>query len=151
MPISIENKWLKTVKLVIIMNRIITIFCLLLITSIAAGQHILEIEITGIRNNKGEILLQLFDEDQKVIDQQKSIVENNKCKIKCSNLKPGKYAFRFFHDENLSGIMETNEIGIPKEGYGFSNNGAGLFGPKPFKFWLFDFKTDKKIVAKIRY
>jgi uncharacterized protein (DUF2141 family) len=133
------------------MKRISLLLCLFLIARIAEGQHTLEIEITGIRNDKGEILLQLYNENQKIIGQQKGVIEENKCNVKFSNLKPGKYAFRFFHDENLSGIMETNELGIPKEGYGFSNNGAGLFGPKPFKEWLFDIKEDKKIVTKTKY
>jgi Uncharacterized protein conserved in bacteria len=42
-------------------------------------------------------------------------------------------------------------LGIPKEGYGFSNNASGMFGPRPFKEWLFDIKEDKKIAVKIRY
>ena len=133
------------------MKRITLLFCLLLIARFATGQCTLRIEITGIRNNKGEILLQLFNENQKVIGQQKGVIEESKCKVMFSNLKSGQYAFRYFHDENLSGIVETNGLGIPKEGYGFSNNASGLFGPRPFKEWLFDIKEDKKIVVKIRY
>jgi uncharacterized protein (DUF2141 family) len=133
------------------MKRTTLLFCLLLIACIANGQHTLEIEITGIRNNKGEILLQLFNENQNVIGQQKGVIEESKCKVIFSNLKPGKYVFCYFHDENLSGIMETNGLGIPKEGYGFSNNASGMFGPRPFKEWLFDIKEDKKIAVKIRY
>ena len=133
------------------MKRILFLFCLVFFTRFAHCQYFLEIDITGIRNNKGEILLQLFNENQKVIGQQKGVIEVNKCKMKFGDLKPGKYAFRYFHDENLSGIMETNKLGIPEEGYGFSNNGAGLFGPKPFKEWLFEIKEDKKIPVKIKY
>jgi uncharacterized protein (DUF2141 family) len=133
------------------MKRTTLLFCFFLIARIATGQQTLEIEITGIRNNKGEILIQLFNENQKVIGQQKGVIEESISNVRFSNLKPGKYAVRYFHDENLSGIMETNGLGIPKEGYGFSNNASGLFGPRPFKEWLFDIKEDKKIVVKIRY
>ncbi len=41
--------------------------------------------------------------------------------------------------------METNMVGKPIEGYGFSNNVTGKFGPPPFKKWLFEVKGDKKI------
>jgi uncharacterized protein (DUF2141 family) len=126
------------------------IFLFLLILQSVSGQYNIEIEITDIKSNEGIIMLQLFDKDQKVIRQEKGIISGNKCLITFMDIEPGKYAFRFFHDENLSGIMETNRLGIPKEGYGFSNDGAGPFGPKPFKDWLFDIKQDKKIAVKIK-
>ncbi len=123
----------------------------LLFSKVASGQYSLEIEITGLKNDTGQVLLQLFDENEKVVNQAKSIIKENKSIIAFHDLKPGKYAFRFFHDENLSGIMETNRLGIPKEGYGFSNNGAGPFGPKPFTKWLFEIREDLKIQLKPRY
>jgi len=44
--------------------------------------------------------------------------------------------------------METNMFGKPTEGYGFSNNVTGRFGPPPFEKWLFDLNQDKTIVLK---
>jgi uncharacterized protein (DUF2141 family) len=133
------------------MKRFTLLICLLLLTRLASGQCILEIEISGIRNNKGEILLQLFNENQKVIGQQKGVIENNNCKMKFTNLKPGKYAVRYFHDENLSQKLETNGLGIPKEGYGYSNNAAGLFGPPSFDKWIFELNGNRKIQLKPTY
>jgi len=126
-------------------------FLFLMIQESASGQYNVEIEITDINNNEGIIMLQLFDKDQNVIGQEKGIIKENRSLIILKGLKPGKYAFRFFHDENLSGIMETNRLGIPKEGYGFSNNGAGPFGPKPFKEWLFEINDNRKLTIKTRY
>jgi uncharacterized protein (DUF2141 family) len=57
-----------------------------------------------------------------------SFTSDKKCTLLFKNLKPGKYAVRYFHDENLNGVMETNMAGKPKEGYGFSNNVTGMFG-----------------------
>lgn len=37
-------------------------------------------------------------------------------------LPPGDYAVAAFHDDNNSGRLETNFFGVPKKGYGFSNN-----------------------------
>ena len=38
------------------------------------------------------------------------------------DLEPGSYAVMISHDENGNGKLDTNFIGMPVEGYGFSNN-----------------------------
>lgn len=38
------------------------------------------------------------------------------------DLKPGDYAVMITHDENGNGKLDTNVMGMPLEGYGFSNN-----------------------------
>ena len=124
---------------------------LLLISNIVYSQHTLEIEITGIRNNNGLIMLHLFNEIEVVIRQEKGSIKEDKCNIIFKDLNPGRYAVRFFHDENMNGTPETNKLGIPTEGYGFSNNAYGMFGPKPFRDWLFEIKDDKKIVLNAKY
>jgi uncharacterized protein (DUF2141 family) len=131
----------------------LNILCLvfLLIPNICYPQYKLEIEITGIRNNTGNIMLQLFDENEKVSTQEKKEITDNKCILTIANLKPGKYAVRYYHDENMNGKMETNLVGKPTEGYGFSNNVTGKFGPPPFEKWLFEISGDKKIILKPTY
>jgi uncharacterized protein (DUF2141 family) len=128
-------------------------FCLgfLMISDISFSQFKLNIEIAEIRNNSGNIMLQLFDENQKVIREEKSIITDNKCIFTIENLKPGRYAVRYYHDENMNGKMETNLVGKPTEGYGFSNNVTGKFGPPPFEKWLFEISSDKKIILKPAY
>lgn len=36
------------------------------------------------------------------------------------DIEPGKYALAVIHDENMNGKMDTNWVGVPEEGYGFS-------------------------------
>lgn len=38
------------------------------------------------------------------------------------DLAPGNYAVMVSHDENGNGKLDSNLVGIPTEGYGFSNN-----------------------------
>ena len=38
------------------------------------------------------------------------------------DVAPGRYAVMVTHDENGNGKLDTNMIGMPVEGYGFSNN-----------------------------
>lgn len=134
------------------MNRLILFFfSLIFISNCSFSQLKLDIEIIEIRNSTGDIMLQLFDENEKVIIQEMSSIKDKMCSFSISNLKPGKYAVRYYHDENLNAKMETNLVGKPTEGYGFSNNVTGKFGPPPFEKWLFELSGDKKIVLKPTY
>jgi uncharacterized protein (DUF2141 family) len=134
------------------MNRIILLsFFLVSISNASFSQYKLDVEISGLRSNKGNVMLQLFDSTQKVIKEEMSQIKDFKCLISIENLSAGRYAVRYYHDENVNGKMETNLVGKPTEGYGFSNNVIGKFGPPPFEKWLFKIDGDKKIVLKPTY
>ena len=124
---------------------------LILSPAVSFSQNTLEIEITEIRNNQGNIMFQLFNENEKIILQDIGEINDKKCLFTFENLKPGKYAVRYYHDENLNGKMDTNVYGKPMEGYGFSNNVTGTSGPPPFKNWLFEITANKKFVLKPTY
>ncbi len=62
------------------------------------------------------------------------------------NVPFGIYAIKIFHDENNNGKLDFNLMGIPSEGYGFSNNASGFFGPAEFKDAKFDMKEREKIL-----
>jgi uncharacterized protein (DUF2141 family) len=124
---------------------------LILITNYSFSQLKLDIEINGISNDTGNIMLELFDENEKVLTQEISTIKNNMCLISINNLKSGKYAIRYYHDENLNGLMETNMFGKPTEGYGFSNNVIGKSGPPPFEKWLFEITENTKIELRPTY
>jgi uncharacterized protein (DUF2141 family) len=42
--------------------------------------------------------------------------------LKFADLPDGKYAVQVMHDQNDNNKLDTNFLGIPSEGYGFSNN-----------------------------
>lgn len=46
---------------------------------------------------------------------------------------PGVYALAIYHDENGNQSFDRNAIGLPAEGYGFSNNPATLAGLPSFR------------------
>ena len=114
-------------------------------------QSKLIIEITDLRSNNGKLLLQLYDENEEKLEGATENIYNNKCIIIFENLKPGKYAFRYFHDENNNDDLDSNFIGIPNEGYGFSNNARVFFGSPSFKKQLFEVKKTKKMICKPKY
>ncbi len=52
-------------------------------------------------------------------------------------IAPGKYNISYFHDENKNNELDADFMGIPKEGYGFSNNASGKYGPPPIEQRIF--------------
>ena len=48
------------------------------------------------------------------------------------SIPPGTYALAVIHDENMNGKLDTKWLGIPTEGYGFSNDAEGKSGAPSF-------------------
>lgn len=115
------------------------------------AQHTLTVEITGLRNNNGNLLYELFDQNQKSLKIGTVDITNNKCSIIFENLKPSKYGFNYIHDENKNKKLDTKMLMIPVEGFGYSKNADGTFGPPAFKKWAFDLKDNMRMNLKITY
>jgi len=115
------------------------------------AQFTLTVEITGLRNNNGNLLYELFDQNHKSLKVGTENISNNKCVIVLDNVKPGMYAFNYIHDENKNRKLDTKMLFIPKEGFGYSNNVDAKFGPPAFEKWLFEVKENTKLSCKITY
>ena len=109
------------------------------------------IEFEGLQNDKGKVLAGLYNEDKKFPKENQALrnlkepTKNKSCTIKTVKLPYGDYAVAAMHDENNSGNMDFNFIGLPTEIYGFSNDKRpGLLGPPGFK--ACKFKIDKPVV-----
>jgi uncharacterized protein (DUF2141 family) len=62
------------------------------------------------------------------------------------------YASAVLHDENQNSKMDFNFLGMPLEGYGFSNDAGALFGPPSFAAASFRLlPRASQITVKIRY
>jgi len=51
---------------------------------------------------------------------------------------PGRYAFAFYHDADDDHQLNRDMVGIPQEGYGFSNNAHPGMGAPSFESAAFD-------------
>jgi uncharacterized protein (DUF2141 family) len=69
------------------------------------------------------------------------------------NVPAGTYAVSSFHDENGNNKLDRNSLGVPSEGYGFSNDAQGTAGPPTFSQAQFtvDGKTDKSVEFSLNY
>lgn len=107
--------------------------------------HELTIEINNLKNDKGKIVISFMDGNNQLIQGISAKIIGKKCIIKIPNLPAGKYAFKYFHDENNNKTLDTYWFGAPKEGYGFSNNAKGTFGPPDFEDTTFELKGNNTI------
>lgn len=55
-----------------------------------------------------------------------------------------------FHDANGNGRLDSNRLGIPVGGIGFSNNATGSFGPPAFEKAAFDLPADGAVTQSIK-
>jgi len=115
------------------------------------SQYDLTIEIGPLKNNTGQVKLAFLDENENVIQEAVADIKEKKCIIVLEDLEQGTYAFKYFHDENKNEKLDTKFIFIPKEGYGFSNDAKGKYGPPPFKDSIFQLKADSTIICKPIY
>lgn len=63
-----------------------------------------------------------------------------------ADLAPGQYALRLMHDENSNGKLDSNFVGMPTEGYGFSNN-PRVMRPATFDEAKFELGADGTAVT----
>ena len=97
-----------------------------------------EITVKGLRTDKGQLRLAIFNDPQEFPrgDEIRSLnikAKSGEVIAIFKNMKPGVYALAIHHDENINKEMDTNFIGLPKEGYGFSNDARVFFGPPNFE------------------
>ena len=88
------------------------------------------IKVTGLRNDNGSVRCSLYDDAEGWPEGQKHVVARVRavpkdktvtCTFK-SPKKGQKYAAVIHHDENDDGVFQKSALGLPLEGYGFSNN-----------------------------
>ena len=89
---------------------------------------VISVTIKDIKTPNGQILMGIYKDDVS-FDKEIAYKKVQAFKTKISNgillvevkLEPGKYGISLMDDENFNGKMDYNFIGIPKEGFGFSN------------------------------
>ncbi len=115
------------------MRLVLVFFILVSLSFTSFGQSKqagnIEIRITGLRNTKGKVSVNLFngkdgfpDDPLKSFGWKTVKIVPDTVVIVFEDLPFGNYAVSVLHDENSDGKMEKNFFGIPKEGFAFSNN-----------------------------
>lgn len=83
--------------------------------------------VHGLRSDHGQIMGALYDSPRHWVRPGEHAAD---CRAdirgrvaRCvMQVRPGRYAFAFAHDEDGDGELDRDFLGIPSEGYGFSND-----------------------------
>lgn len=151
------------------LKQVICVFGMLTVTALslkiesvsAAYSGSLEVKFNGINSSKGQICMNLFNGQTGFPDGGKgAALKVAKCtpivkgaaKFVFANLPYGNYAISAIHDTNGDTRMNSNFLGVPTEGIGFSNNTVVVTSAPSFsesQFFLSGSKTD--ISIKMQY
>ncbi|TLU72616.1 DUF2141 domain-containing protein [Lichenicoccus roseus] len=91
---------------------------------------------TGARRVAGNITFTLYGPDPALflhrggsLDVQHVTLAGAQAEACFAVSSPGTYAVAIYHDENDNHHFDRNFLGLPAEGYGFSNNAVPVFAP----------------------
>ena len=93
----------------------------------------------GVRNGSGLVAITLYADDSSrflvrhgslYVGRVKAVAGTTEACIFVP--RPGIYALAIYHDENANQKFDRTNLGLPAEGYGFSNNASTLLGLPAF-------------------
>jgi len=102
---------------------------------VAATPGEVRVEVATLHNSKGHVLCALFESENayKQLRPAMRLVVNPILPVTTCvfhDVAPGAYMISVVHDENDNGKLDKGLFGMPKEGYGVSNNHTyALKGP----------------------
>jgi uncharacterized protein (DUF2141 family) len=95
--------------------------------------------VDGVRSNEGVIAITLYPDDSKRFLIKHGSYYVGRVDAHAGTTRgcifvpqPGVYALAIYHDEDRSGGFNRSGLGLPDEGYGFSNNPSTLAGLPAF-------------------
>lgn len=132
----------------------------LLLISAASGadaELTLKVVVTGVRSSKGSVEALLYSSKEgfprnpdKATARRRAAIEGRGATLVFDGVRPGTYAILVAHDENENGKLDTNFLGMPKEGVGLSNN-PKLSGPPAFQDAKFEVKVSQTLNVVVSY
>jgi len=111
------------------------------------GPDQIQVEILSLKSNQGTVYCTIYPtpgdgfpvDAKKALKSARSKIAHNRARCDFDGVAPGVYAVGMIHDENDNHKLDTNWIGIPREGYGTSRDAVGKFGPPSFKDAAFSY------------
>ncbi len=114
------------------------------LTVTAAFAADLEVEVTGLASDEGDVHIALYDTPEQFPEPEGMIAETHvpidqeRAVMTFKALKPGRYAVAVYHDANANHSFDQIIFGLPIEDYGFSNDARVFFAPPSFAEAAFD-------------
>ena len=114
--------------------------------------------MTGLGSDRGRVVIALldsaeaYDREDRATRSASPPIQGGRSSVRFEDLPFGTYAVKVYHDENSNEKLDTNWVRMPKEGFGFSNNVMGRFGPPSFDAAKFEFSQPlQRVEIEIRH
>ena len=135
------------------MKKVLTGIVLMLAAQTGYAAKV-EMNITGIGSDKGNLIIRVYDQKSHWLSQKKEEIFFSKSVVVKESVKKnqvsttfelpeGQYAFAVVHDKNANGKLDKNWMGIPKEPVGNSSDIQEKMGPPKYKNALKELKTER--------
>ena len=118
----------------------------------------LTVVVDKLSSKQGEVCMRIYAKEQGFPQSATGAVQSGCTKItgraatkEFYGLKYGIYAVALFHDEDGNGKLNTNFLGIPREGFGISNNPTLKLSAPNFKNASFSLKGNATIKIGMKY
>lgn len=135
-------------------------YILLLIISFAINKDHTAVDLTvqtsGFSSSHGSVSIAIFREiDEFPVYGKQFIgkvvaIDGKTTRVIFNDLPTGKYAIAAYHDKNNNKKLDKNQLGIPQENYGFSNNARRMFSAPSFEEACFIVSTHKIININLK-
>ena len=116
----------------------------------------IEVEVLEVKSSVGNIQVGLYLDKKTFRNPKKrykgAIVaaKPGTMRVTLEGVPSGTYAIGVWHDANKNGIVDKSLVGIPSEGYGFSNDAQGFTGPPDFEDATFVVDATKQKTLKLK-
>jgi uncharacterized protein (DUF2141 family) len=122
------------------------------------GPNRLTVQISGVQPVRGEVAVTVYPDDARRFLARRGKLYRERVKAQapvtsaCFHLDPGVYAIAVYHDVNADRDFNRTAIGMPAEGFGFSNDAPTRFGLPSFDSVRFRVRPGQTSVAiRMRY
>jgi uncharacterized protein (DUF2141 family) len=123
------------------------------------GAAKLLVQVTHVRAAQGEVAVTIYPDEARRFMAPRGKLARQRVKASapttnaCFNLqKAGTYAIAVYHDANGDRDFNRNGVGMPTEGFGFSNDAPATMGLPPFKTVRFAVRDgENRIAIRMRY
>lgn len=138
------GKYLKKIALALVVS---------LVVNNVVNAASINITVKNIKNTKGVVRVGIISKEKDFPYDapvgKKVPVSGDSVNVKFNGLAPGEYAVVVHHDENCNDKLDKNLLGVPLEGYCFSNNVKALVAPPKFKSAKFTLDTSVSQTIKM--
>ena len=127
-----------------------TLLVSLLLAAQSAGAETIRLRIGGVRSADGRVKINVYAPPKKPVTERIIAASRGTMEVELE-VPPGAYAIILYHDENSSGKLERGGLlGMPTEGYAFSNDAPVRFGPPSFEAMRIDVAPGARVVTAMQ-